>query len=146
MGQQLGFRLGGSGSEFLDVRLIGRSEWTDSVEGWSDVEVCIHAGGFRAAYRASFMAEDFASFLDGLRQVWKTLAGEAVFRPFEEQLFLRVAGNGRGGVEVTGEAWDMSPGNRLRFGLSLDQTYLEEPIRQLEATVAQMALRSKPAG
>jgi hypothetical protein len=65
---------------------------------------------------------------------------------FEEQLFLRVAGNGRGGVEVTGEAWDMSPGNRLRFGLSLDQTYLEEPIRQLEATVAQMALRSKPAG
>lgn len=147
MTEQLGFRLGGLDSEYLEVRLIGRSEWTDSVEGWSDAEVRIHAGGFRVSYRASFVADDFARFLEGLRSVWRTLAGEAAFAPIEGQLVVRVVGDGRGGIDVMGEALDMSRDNHLRFHLSLDQTYLVAPLRELETTVARMVLtRSKPAG
>ena len=68
-----------------------------------------------------------------------------MFEPLEQQLVLRVMGNRRGSVEVEGEAWDKSAKNRLRFGLSLDQTYLEATVSQLEATVTRMSSNTKSA-
>lgn len=143
MEESLGFRLGGSDREYVAVSLTGRTEWTESVELWSSADVSIRSGGFSGHCPAAFVVEDFAAFLDELRRVWQTLSGEASFEPLEGQLRIRVVGNGRGEIKVTGEACDMPRRNSLQFNLDLDQTYLEQTVRQLEATVARMTPEPK---
>lgn len=138
--EHLGFRLGGAEAEFVEVRLLpgnvpaGRGPY----ESWLVGQVRVSAGGFRAEFEASFEPRDFQEFSRQLRALHQTLAGNASFEPREAQLALKVSGNGRGAIEVTGAACDLSRTNRLTFVLTMDQTYLAPVLRQLEATLASL--------
>jgi hypothetical protein len=64
------------------------------------------------------------------------VAGVAEFSTLDRSLSLSVRGNKLGQVEVQGEAIDLpGTGNTLAFHFAIDQSYLPETLRQLDAIV-----------
>lgn len=101
--------------------------------GWLDCDVEVVAGGFNGRFRASLRIPDFATFRKQLQRLYKKLEGVASFTTLEEQLALRLTGDGKGHITVEGTAIDFcGTGNRLQFEFALDQTYLPRIISELE--------------
>jgi hypothetical protein len=80
-------------------------------DNWFTVVVEVSAGAFSERFDAAFLTQDFVSFRDQLRGLYDSLKGEANFTTLEDQLSIRVAGNGRGGLVVAGEALDQPIGS-----------------------------------
>jgi hypothetical protein len=60
----------------------------------------------------------------------------------EEQLSLRLVGDGNGHIELRGETSDQPGiGNRLHFSLNFDQSQLGASIRELERVVSRFPVR-----
>lgn len=111
-------------------------------DNWVAVEVSVSAGAFSGQFNAAFLTKDFVQFHAALQSLYETLKGEAVFSTLEEQLSLKVVGNGRGHIEVEGVALDQAGvGNELRFRFELDQTYLLETIRGLNEVITAFPIR-----
>ena len=69
-------------------------------------------------------------------------SASARFSTLEGQLELTFSGNARGTIGVTGQAIDnIGEGNRLSFGISIDQSFLPDLIAELRALEARF-----PAG
>jgi hypothetical protein len=101
---------------------------------WLVANVAIRTGGFTGGFSTSFLALDVSRFLGELRQLHATLQGRAQFTTWEKQIEITLEGNGRGQIAVTGDAMDQAgTGNRLRFDIGTDQTYLPKLIAQLES-------------
>jgi hypothetical protein len=65
------------------------------------------------------------------------------FTTLEGQLTLNLAGDGRGGITLKGEAWDGSGiENCLRFEMALDQTYLASALDGLDQIIAAFPVRA----
>lgn len=139
------FSIGESNHERLEVRVFGyerqpRGEYYD--DNWLAVEVSLSAGGFRGNFQASFLTSELVGFHEQLAALYKTLVGEAKLVTMEAQLRLTLTGNGRGGIQLKGEAWDQPGiGNQLLFGLDLDQTHLGKALEELHAVVERYPVR-----
>ena len=111
-------------------------------DNWLSVVVEVRVGAFAAKCDAAFLAQDFGPFRSQLGALYDVLVGEACFTTLEEQLSLRVVGDGRGGLTVTGEVRDRPGGaNRLAFEFALDQTSLPSTLRELDAVVSKFPVR-----
>ncbi|WP_051361798.1 WapI family immunity protein [Solimonas soli] len=109
---------------------------------WLAAEVILDAGAFGGRFAAAFLAADFAAFRDELQPLLDTLQGRAEFHTLEEQLTLMLEGDGLGEISVTGVALDQPGiGNRLEFGLFLDQAQLRETFASLEALLSAYPVR-----
>jgi hypothetical protein len=132
----LSLAIGAGSAQRVEVAILGYADPKSQAPydaDWLMVEVEIAAGVFAGRFAASFEAGAFERFRADLTQVHATLAGEAAFETIEAQLTLRLVGNGRGQVALTGTAQHpLGDGNRLTFAFALDQTQLVEPLRQLE--------------
>ena len=139
------FAIDGSDRERIAVTVRGyeravSGEYHD--DNWLAVVVEVNAGAFSAKYDAAFLTEDFVRFRAQLGVLYATLNGEARFTPLEEQLAIRVSGNGRGGLTVGGEAADRpGSGNKLAFAFSTDQTRLPPVLRDLDAILVAFPVR-----
>lgn len=139
------FSLGGSDREKVIVTVVGyeravTGDYHD--DNWVAVVVEVVAGAFSGKFNAAFLTVDFVSFLAQLRDLYDSLKGEAIFSTLEEQLSIRVTGNGRGGIVVEGEALDQPGiGNKLVFELVLDQTNLLPALRELDEIVSLFPVR-----
>lgn len=139
------FSISGSDREKLVVTVRGyeravSGEYHD--DNWLSVVVELGAGAFSAKFDAAFLTEDFVRFRDQLSVLRDSLKGEARFTTLEEQLSIRVAGNGRGGVTISGEAFDRpGGGHKLVFEYSLDQTILPPVLRDLDELVSRFPVR-----
>lgn len=139
------FSLGDSERERIVVTVHGyeravTGEYYD--DNWISVEVGVSAGAFSGRFAAAFLIEDFVRFRAALQLLFDSLKGEAIFSALEKQLFLRVVGNDRGGVEVTGIAVDRpGDGNKIEFHLFLDQTYLGATLKELNDLVSSFLVR-----
>lgn len=139
------FSLGGSDREkvLVTVRNYERAvtgEYYD--DNWLSVVVEVSAGAFSGKFDAAFLTQDFVGFRDQLSVLYDSLKGEANFTTLEDQLSIRVAGNGRGGLTVTGEALDQpGNGNKLVFEFALDQTSLVPVLRELNEIVSLFPVR-----
>src|SRR5689334_22572338 len=124
----LAFSLGESKHERVEVAVSGyerRPTGDYHDDNWLSVDVSLSVGGFKGHFQASFLTAELMGFRDQLAVLYKTLNGEAKLVTMETQLLLNLDGNGRGGISLKGEAWDQPGiGNRLLFGLDLDQTQL----------------------
>ena len=81
-------------------------------------------------------------FLEQLRPLYESLSGTAEFSTLEGQLGLRLVGDGKGHIALTGEVADYAGiGNRLHFSLHFDQTQLRVSICQLERITSQIPNR-----
>lgn len=100
-----------------------------------ECELEVHSGGFAARIR--FWPERFAleRFRDQLREMDRTLAGNALLQPLWEPEYVRMDLERTGAIWVSGEVGS-DAGNHLRFGFRTDQTVLVPLIRDVEAALA----------
>jgi hypothetical protein len=139
------FSFGQSTEERIEVGVHGYERapvgeyWDDN---WLRVEIRVRAGGFRGKVAAAIMTSELIGFLSELGSLLQTLSGSAESETLEKQLSLRLAGDGKGHVELRGEVADQAGvGNRLHFALQFDQSQLRASICELERVVAEFPVR-----
>lgn len=139
------FSFGHSEQEHIEVEVHGYErgavgEYYD--DNWLSVEIRVRVGGFLGKASASIITGELTKFSSDLRSLHQTLSGAAAFTTMEEQLSLRLVGNGKGHIELRGEVADQPGlGNRLHFTLRFDQSQLEASIRELERVTVQFPER-----
>jgi hypothetical protein len=140
------FSFGQSERERIEVDLLGYERaltgeyWDDN---WLNVVIRVQAGGLQGKATATFITAELIEFLSQLRPLYETLSGEAEFDTMEQQLNLKLKGDGKGHVELCGEVLDQSGiGHRLNFTLHFDQSQLAASIRELERVTSQFPIRS----
>ena len=112
-------------------------------DNWLTSQIQVCAGGFRGKADAAIVTEELAAFLTQLRPLYNTLLGTAQFSTMEGQLLLRLIGDGKGHIELTGEVADQPGiGNRLNFTLRFDQSQLGASIRDLDKVASEFPVRS----
>jgi hypothetical protein len=139
------FSFGHSEKERIEVKVHGyerksSGEYYD--DNWLSVDMHVSAGGFRGKASASFLTSELTKFLSELHPLYQTLKGAACFTTLEEQLSLRLIGDGKGHIELFGELADQPGlGNCLRFTLQFDQSQLSTSIHELEQVTSQFPVR-----
>ena len=140
------FAFGHSEQERIEVDVNGYERapvdefWDDN---WLRVDIRIRAGGFRGKALATILTWELTQFLSDLRPLVETMGGSAEFTTIEEQLSLRLTGDGKRHVELSGEVSDQSGiGNRLQFTFQFDQTQLRASIRELERVTLEFPVRT----
>jgi hypothetical protein len=132
----LGFAIGAEEQERVSIEIVGGH--AEAQIQWLRASVAVRAGGFTGHFDTDFIANDISRFLGELRELYRTLQGSACFTSWDKQIELKLEGNGRGGVGLLGEAMDIAgTGNRLRFHLDIDQTYLPTLVSDLEQICAE---------
>ncbi|MEO6788703.1 MAG: hypothetical protein ABI318_21485 [Chthoniobacteraceae bacterium] len=112
-------------------------------DNWLTVRISVRAGGFRGEVEAAILTGELAAFLEPLRTLYDTLQSEVEFVTMEDQIRLRLIGNGKGHIKLLGEVTDQSGiGNQLHFTLRFDQSELAESIRELEKVTSQFPVRA----
>lgn len=125
----------GSAYEYVSIELPQGI----SVEGWIESRAEIVVDGFQGQILPWFQWIDFVRFAASLRKLHETLKGTAELRPCEAQLTLELTCDNCGHVTMKGNASSNIAGdNILTFEISLDQTFLAEPIRVLESWIDSM--------
>lgn len=111
-------------------------------DNWLTVKIQVCAGDFRGKTDAAILTAELLGFMTQLRALYDTLAGSAEFTTLEEQLKLRLSGDGKGHVELVGEVSDQPGiGNQLHFTLHFDQSQLGASIRELERVISEFPVR-----
>jgi hypothetical protein len=119
----------GSNSEYVEIRLPS----SYSSDGWAQAEVEIAVRCFHGCIQPWVEATDFENFTVQLRALYESLQGEAEFCPLEQQFVLKLVGKTGGHIQLAGEAWSQATHqNKLTYEIELDQSFLQEPLRELE--------------
>jgi hypothetical protein len=139
------FSFGQSEQERVEVDVHGYERapvgeyWDDN---WLTVEIRVRAGGFRGQAAATIITSELTKFLSELHPLFETLSGGAEFTTMEGQLRLRLAGDGKGHIELQGEVAEQAGvGNRLHFTLQFDQSQLGASVRELERVISEFPVR-----
>jgi hypothetical protein len=120
----------GSASEFIKIEMPS----VFSSEGWAQASVEIKTSHFHGALIAWVEDRDFSLFENSLSILYHTLKGVASFETTEGQITFKLEAKSGGQIEMSGIAWsEACYGSRLEFEISLDQTFLQEPLNKLEA-------------
>jgi hypothetical protein len=126
----------------IDVRYERPPSGDYHDDNWLTAGINVSAGSFRAKAEVSMLTDELVSFLGQLQILFKTLEGPAELITLEQQIYLRLTGNGKGHIELKGELGEMPEmGNRLHFELNFDQTELGASIRELEKVTTQFPIR-----
>ena len=140
------FSFGQSEHERIEVEVLRyerapAGEYYD--DNWLTSQIRVRAGGFRGQVDAAVLTGELSAFLTGLRPLHETLRGTAEFSTMEQQLHLRLIGDGKGHIELTGEIADQPGiGNRLHFTLQIDQSQLGASIHELEKVTTEFPVRA----
>lgn len=135
------FSFGQSEKERIEVDVVGYErtpvgEYFD--DNWLTIEIRVQAGDFSGKVKAAILTGELVKFSSELRVLFGTLKGAAEFTTLEEQLGLRLTGDGKGHIELCGE---LEAGHRLIFTLHFDQSQLGLSIRELEEVLSQFPVR-----
>lgn len=115
--------IGNSDFEQVIIEVLG----TPSFEGWSVAHVEIACGAWSGSFDCEFAAGELHDFGKEIQQLYHSLDGTASLTPLEPHLELRLAGDGKGHIEVSGKAVvRFQTRTYLAFEFSLDQTQLPE--------------------
>lgn len=140
------FSLGQSEHERLSLDVLAYERATTGQyedDNWLRVKITVHAGGFRGKVDASIMTGELVRFAAQLQPLYETLTSTAEFNTLEEQLQLRLSGDGKGHIDLKGEVVDRAGiGNRLCFDLEFEQSQLAASIRQLDAVITAFPVRT----
>lgn len=102
-------------------------------QGWARARVKLAVEGFVADVAVFIDRDDFARFASELEALDQSLSGVARLEPLERQVSLRVSADHRGRLTLKGELRAQAgSGTRLEFEFELDQTFLREPLAQLQ--------------
>jgi len=128
--------IGRISSDHLLVRPIERENASsaDFLDGnWVKCRVEVRSGGFSGAVDASLRAEAFASFRDQLRELSRTLKGNASFVPMEPWVTINLKGDCRHELEALCLVRDqLGGGNVLHATIKLEVSFLPEILAGLD--------------
>lgn len=109
------------------------SDWD---KNWVHGIVNVKAGAFNGEFKADFMTLDFEVFKTELEKLYENLNGIATFHTLEEQVVVKVTGDGIGHLKADCVVMDYAGmGNRLAFEIDFDQTHVPEILNQLNGIV-----------
>jgi hypothetical protein len=95
-------------------------------------KVTVKGGVFSGQFIADFMTTDFEMLKRQLKILDSDFNASVTFEPLEQQLLLKIKGDGLGHFEVDCEATpEPHLGQTLTFSISFDQTQTKEYVRQL---------------
>jgi len=96
--------------------------------------LALRSGWMSAAYRLAVEIHPLERFVAALRELDRTLEGEAILKPQWEPQHLRFSGDGLGRVSVAGELIEHGPHRQfVSFEFATDQTCLGPLVRALDA-------------
>jgi hypothetical protein len=111
-------------------------------DNWIKVQIFVIAGVFQGRVSAVFLTEELFAFASKLRPLYETLEGTAEFKTIEDQLYLKLKGDGKGHISLEGAVIDRPGiGNVLSFKLEFDQSELANSIRELEKVLTAFPIR-----
>ena len=129
------FEISESGN-FIRIDLIGFNDpdaELDWDKNWVKGFVKVKAGGFSGEFKADFMTVDFISFKNELIKLYDQLNGTATFNTFENQVEIKIVGDGIGHLKAECQVMDYAGmGNKLEFEINFDQTHIPKIVNQLE--------------
>ena len=100
---------------------------------WIKTKVTVKGGVFSGEFVGEFMTTDFEIFKRQLKKLDQDFNATATFQPLEQQLTLKIKGDGLGHFDVDCEAAPQSHlGQTLTFSMNFDQTYIKELVKQLD--------------
>jgi len=100
---------------------------------WIKANVTVQGGVFRGQFVAEFMTTDFEIFKKELKNLDKDFNAIAKFEPIEQQLVIKIKGDGLGHFEVDCAATPHSHlGQTLTFSMIFDQTIIKKLVQQLD--------------
>ncbi len=103
-------------------------------KNWLEGEISVDVGGFKGYCKAEFMTRDFDNFKNQLERLYKKLKGTANFNTIDDQIGIRMVGDGLG--HITSHCLIMDQvgiGNTLECEIKLDQTMIPIILNQLES-------------
>ena len=111
-------------------------------DNWLTAEIRVQAGGFDGNAAAVIVTDELVRFVAELRPLFETLSGSAEFTTIEDQLALKLVGDGKGHIKLRGVVLDHKGyGNCLHFTLEFDQSQLRASISELEQVVKNFPVR-----
>jgi|SRR6267142_4680424 len=120
--------IGNRGADHVLINAWGKP----NLEGWFSAEVKIACEGWRGKFLCSLQKGELRALAEELQRLENSLNGEATFHPLEPNLILAFSGDGKGHINVKGEAQErLGSGTRLAFEFEIDQTYLRSVISDL---------------
>ena len=121
------FEISESGN-LIRIELVGYNHPNAELDwdkNWVRGIVSVKAGGFYGEFKADFMTVDFVSFKNELAKLYDKLNGIATFHTIEEQVVVKVTGDGIGHLKADCVVMDYAgTGNRLVFEIDFDQTHI----------------------
>jgi hypothetical protein len=101
-------------------------------KNWIKTQVLVKGGRFAGNFDAAFMTIDFEKFKQELNALFNNLKGTAIFSGLEDQLKMKICGDGLGHFIVDVIACDQpGVGAELTFSMGFDQTIIRELVEQL---------------
>lgn len=102
-------------------------------KNWISGIVKVKAGAFSGEFKTDFMTVDFVSFKNEMEKLYDKLNGIATFYTLENQVEIKIIGDGIGHLKAECKVMDYaSIGNKLKFEIDFDQTYIPKLLNQLE--------------
>jgi hypothetical protein len=143
-------RIGGEEYEYLSIHVIGRELSEGGLAdywecNWLTVLVEVCAGAFRASVRCQFQAEDLVHLRCSLQDLLDRKDDTADFSTLEGWLAAHLMMDERGRINLVGDLIDRPmDGNRLRFQLALDQSFLASILRELDRAIERFPVIGTP--
>lgn len=130
-----------SGYEFPQIRVGADANWVNA-----DIDLVVgRTSSYTARMSLTLRTDELAGFLDELCALDTDLTGEAELTHLEEEIGLTVRlKRGKGSLE--GFVQD-HVGPELRFSdIEIDQTFVREALKQIDAVVSAFPVRGNPFG
>lgn len=133
------FEISESGN-LIRIQLIGLNQPNAELDwdkNWIRGIVKVNAGAFSGEFKADFMTTDFMNFKNELAKLYEKLNGIATFYTLEEQVLVKVVGDGIGHLKADCVVMDnVGIGNRLEFEIDFDQSQIPKILNELERITA----------
>lgn len=124
------------GADFLRIEIIrfahpgAELDWD---RNWVKSKLTLEAGGFSGQFDCDLVTTDFKRFREQLSELYEKMDGIALFDTIEEQVNIRIKGDGIGHFKADCNVMDNpGTGNSLGFELEFDQTFVPQIINQLD--------------
>ena len=129
-------QIGNAESECLTLEFHGRLN-PDSLDFWDGnwvrCKILVRVPAFEGTLDGSVRIDEIARFRNQVVDLYRMLNGVAAFETLEKWFWIRMIGDERGHVRLTGHmSDDPVDGNILSFRLILDQTFLPSLMKQLQ--------------
>jgi len=131
-----------------DIIKIEPLEWChpnaemDWDKNWVYSKITVKGGAFRGQFTCNLITTDFELFKRELGKLYDNLKGQASFKTLEEQIYIKIDGDGIGHFNTECELMDDAGiGNKLVVKMTFDQTQIPIFVQQLNNIIKEFPIQ-----